>query len=404
MRKPTTRAAKGASAARERLRASPNFAQMLAFDGRPYVARDSEPYVQYWLTERYRLLLALFSGKRGATIEEAMRGYFRLVDTAPTEPARKRLAAAIADMRAAEVLIGARDDVSRYDASIVEAYLTHRPFPPDITAFIARAGAIGRESRVLDLAGGPGDLALQLARICDNVTLMELSSGFVASARVRAKQAGLRLEALQESCNRLVYMDDSFDVVTVAQALHWLDDVMMCRGVCRLLRPAGSFFVVHGAMEMPDEHPLAFLFGSRSILGEKKPVPFADELKPLRKRLALLFEALDSPDVARVDLAASGHGERVAPAGVTIFRQRRPVGVGFARAFLTPKHIAITGMAPTEFWRDVETRCARATRGQLGATAMWGVLRFQRGGAELHESIADGNGVIDIGYGGPPEG
>ena len=52
----------------ERLRASPNFVLALTMDGRPYVAQETEPYVQYWLNERYRVLLSLFSGRRGATV------------------------------------------------------------------------------------------------------------------------------------------------------------------------------------------------------------------------------------------------------------------------------------------------------------------------------------------------
>ena len=36
----------------ERLRASPSFVQALTLDGRPYVAKETEPYIQYWLSER----------------------------------------------------------------------------------------------------------------------------------------------------------------------------------------------------------------------------------------------------------------------------------------------------------------------------------------------------------------
>jgi len=102
----------------ERLRASPNFALTFTMDGRPYIARDSQPYVQYWLMERYRILLGLFSGRGGAGVEEAVAGYFRLTETAPTPAASKALAAAIRDMRGAGVLIGARHDTSRYDSRI----------------------------------------------------------------------------------------------------------------------------------------------------------------------------------------------------------------------------------------------------------------------------------------------
>ncbi len=56
----------------ERLRASPNFAVAFTMDGRPFVAKDSEPYVKYWLSERFRILLALFSGRGGASAEDAV--------------------------------------------------------------------------------------------------------------------------------------------------------------------------------------------------------------------------------------------------------------------------------------------------------------------------------------------
>jgi 2-polyprenyl-3-methyl-5-hydroxy-6-metoxy-1,4-benzoquinol methylase len=395
--------------AAERLRASPNFALTFTFDGRPYIARDSEPYIQYWLTERYRILLAMFSTRRGATLTEAMEGYFRLTRAARTKPERQRLLRAIEDMRSAGVLIGARDDVSRYDARIVKDYLTHRPFPGEISDFIIRAAPIAPASRVLDLAGGPGDLALRLARASQNVSLMELSRGFVNSARTRAKRLGLNLTALHDSCNRLVFCDDVYDVITVAQALHWLDDVMVCKGICRVLRPGGSFFVVHAAMDVDDGHPLSYLLGHKSELGEKPRRPFVDEVRPLLRRLTLLFDALDSPDVDRIDLArqsaAAGDAShpRIAPADVSLFRQRRPMGLGYARAFLTPKHIEVTGQAPAAFWKDVEARCAAAPELVTG-TVDWAVLHFRRGGAPDELPPLESSKVVEIGYDGPPEG
>src|SRR5687768_5643121 len=50
-----------------RLRVSSPFVLAFSMDGRPYVAQETEPYIQYWLTDRHRLLLAMFSGRRGAT-------------------------------------------------------------------------------------------------------------------------------------------------------------------------------------------------------------------------------------------------------------------------------------------------------------------------------------------------
>ena len=102
--------------------ASPTFALAFALDGRPYVSKEVEPYTQFWLTERDRVVLSLFSGRRGHTVAGAMAGYLRLV--APTGAAREqpRLLKAIGAMVGAGVLARPGDDLSRYDAAMAADY------------------------------------------------------------------------------------------------------------------------------------------------------------------------------------------------------------------------------------------------------------------------------------------
>ena len=64
---------------RLRLQASPQFVQALAFDGRAYVLQEAEPYAQYWLSERERVLLSLFSTRGGRTEESALQGWLRRI-------------------------------------------------------------------------------------------------------------------------------------------------------------------------------------------------------------------------------------------------------------------------------------------------------------------------------------
>jgi 2-polyprenyl-3-methyl-5-hydroxy-6-metoxy-1,4-benzoquinol methylase len=376
-----------AALARERLRASPNFVLAFSQDGKPYVAQETEPYIQYWLTQRYRILLSLFSGPTGATGEQAVQAYFRFTASTPEEAERKRLLKAMADMRQAGVLIGTKDDVSRYDARMAQDYLKHRPFPAELARFLVGEASIGPDTRVLDLAGGPGSLALQLAQVSQQVSLMDLSRGFVQAARATAAERGVPLEAIHESANRLMYSDAEYDVVTLSQAIHWLDDVAVCRGITRVLPAGGSFFVIQAAMDLADSHPLAYVFGRDSILGRKDPRPFPQQVQALARRLSLLFEALDAPDVHRHDptqhfgAEEGGPPARVVPAKVSFFRQRRPFDLGYARAFLSDEHIRPTGLTPEQFWADAEARCAAATPQQLEGHFDWAVLHFRRGGA-----------------------
>lgn len=365
---------------RERLRASPDFVLAFRQDGKPYVAQETEPYLQYWLSQRYRVLLSLFSGRRGASSAEALEAYFRLTASAPQEAERKRLLKAVADMRQAGVLVGASDGVSRHDAKMAHHGLRHRAFPQALAKFLVHQAVIGPGTRVLDLAGGPGSLALQLAQVSGRVALMELSRGFVQAARAHAARRGLRLDAIHESANRLMYVDEAYDVVTLSQAIHRLDDVRVCRGLCRVLAAGGSFFVIEAAMDIPAAHPLA------AFLGRQAPQPFAQQVQALVRRLSLLFEALDAPAVQRHDPAqrfGSAEGAalpRIVPAGVSFFRQRRPFDLDYARAFLSPAHIRAKGRGAGEFWRELERRCAGASVQELEGELDWAVLQFRRGG------------------------
>ncbi len=364
-----------------RLRASPSFVLSFSMDGRPFVAQDTEPYIQYWLSERYRVLLSLFATKRGLRVDDALAAWHRLHASEPGSAEDKRLLRAIEDMRKAGVLVGTAEDTSRYDARIVADYLAHRPFPDELVRHLVREGGIQRHSRVLDMAGGPGDLACKLAAVSDVVTMTDLSRGFVAAAADRARAHGLKLNARHDSANRLSQRSESFDVITVAQALHWLDDVQVVRGVCHTLAEGGSFFVVHSAMDVPDDHPLAYLLGHDSILGKKDRVPFAAEVQPLLRRLALLFQALDARGVEHVDLRHA-HTAPAAPVGVAgaqLFAQRRPFDAGYARGFLTPRHVERTGLSEADFWRDLASRCEGQPAERFLGTHRWAVLHFKRG-------------------------
>ena len=368
-----------------RLRAAPSFVQALTMDGRAYIAKDSEPYTQYWLDDRERQLLAQFAGRHGATVDGAHAAWLRLSGKADTSAERRRVDRIVREMRAAGVLLAPGDDSSRYSSAIVADYTAHRPFPAPIAEQLIEQVPVRRDTAVLDLAGGPGDLALALARASDRVALMELSQGFLRAATRRAQAAGLPITPLHDSANRLPQQAGGYDLITVSQALHWLDDVAVCRGVCQLLQPDGSFVVIHGVMQVDDSHPLAHLLGADSILGAHPRRPFADEVRPLLQRLSLLFGALDAPDVHRVDPTHRRPGasaaQRIAAARVTLYRQPRPFGPGFARGFFTPQHIALSGLAPEAFWADLEARCAVAPPAACQGIQHWAVLHFQRGAA-----------------------
>lgn len=365
-----------------KLVASPNFALCHAADGSPFAAGEVEPYSQFWLDERERMLLALFGRKGGLTTERAIATLLSLRAARNPAAERRRIERAIADMMVAGVLHEPAAELSRYGKAMARDYLDHRPFPAAIVERIATRCGLAQQSRVLDLASGPGSLALALAERTPHVTIMELSRGFVATASDEARSRGLELEAINESCNRLPWHDGSYDLITVSQALHWLDDIAVCKGVCRVLAEGGSFMVVHAAMTVPHDHPLSWILGDHTPLGDKVAASFADGVRALFRRLALLFAALDAPAVERHDPSHAHAGrEPVRGEGISLYRQPRPMGEGFAHAFLSEAHIVSCGLDPAQVWTRIAADCGGADAKDLHGSMDWGVLQFRRGAA-----------------------
>jgi len=373
-----------------RLRASPNYALTYTADGACYVAGECEPYSQFWLNERERLAFALFGRRSGMPVAKAIDALVGLGQPANDTAERKRVARTIGAMHQAGVLIDPAAELSRYDQSMARDYLDHRPFPRAIAERIVALGRVNRTTPVLDLAAGPGNLALELARHSDRVTAMELSRGFVAAARAEASARGVKLGLVHENCNRLPQHDGRYDAITISQALHWLDDVAVAKGVSRCLDRDGSFFVVHGALSLPHIHPLSYVLGRKTPLGDKGDQTIAQEAGAVFSRVQLLFAALDTPDVARHD---PHHAERgrapIGGAGISLFSERRRIDAGFARAFLSDSHIAAMGMEREQFWSDLEARCAAAEEADLTGTQEFALLHFRRGADQLDLSTIE---------------
>lgn len=357
-----------------KLTSSPNFVLSVTAGGEAYTIREVEPYTQFWLTDTERLLFALFAAPGGLDEPAAIEALVRLEAPADPDALRAEARAAIAEMRSAGVLLAPTDDLSRYDRSIARHYRTHRPFPQAVAARIGQHAGIGEGTRVLDLGSGPGSLALELAGQGAAVTIMELSAAFIEIAQAEAKRRGVTLTTIHESCNRLPQHDAQYDTITVSQAIHWFDEAALVRGVCRTLADHGHFFVVHGALDLPPDHPLAYILGNRTPLGDKAPGPFAEQVRPMLARLGHLFAGLDP---------RAGQAGAIEPAGIELFRQPRVIDEGFARAFLSDRHIAGLGVPRDQFWREIAQRCADADPARLVGEQHWALLHFARDGGDF---------------------
>ena len=77
------------------------------------------------------------------------------------------------------------------------------------------------------------------------------------------------------------------------------------------------------------------------------------------------------------------------------------MAAGFARAFLTPRHIEATGQKSAAFWAELEARCASASAGPLIGTQDWAVLEFRRGGDRMDPQSLESVEPTEIGCDAP---
>lgn len=145
--------------------------------------------------------------------------------------------------------------------------------------------AVGPDSRVLDVATGTGDLAIEAAsRGCD-VTGSDFSEGMLARARAKATDqrrsgagprslpAGARIRFEQGDALALSYADDSFDAATVGFGARNFSDLEQgLREMARVVRPGGRVVVLE--ITTPQRPPLSTFFS----LWFDRIIPFVGRL------------------------------------------------------------------------------------------------------------------------------
>ena len=109
--------------------------------------------------------------------------------------------------------------------------------------FVARVKPRPGE-RILDMAGGTGDIAFRLARRGALVTVSDINPDMLAVGQDRA--AAKKIEGLswqQENAEKLSFADDSFDAYTIAFGIRNVTDIPSAlRDAHRVLKRGGRFY------------------------------------------------------------------------------------------------------------------------------------------------------------------
>ncbi|MFA5627211.1 MAG: bifunctional demethylmenaquinone methyltransferase/2-methoxy-6-polyprenyl-1,4-benzoquinol methylase UbiE [Thiohalomonadaceae bacterium] len=136
---------------------------------------------------------------------------------------------------------------SKYDVmNDVMSFGVHRLWK----RFTIELSGVRAGQRVLDLAGGTGDLAMRFARIVGpsgQVVLADINASMLEVGRKRLVDAGVvgNVEYAQVNAESLPFPDDHFDLITIAFGLRNVTDKdKALASMYRVLRPGGRLLVL----------------------------------------------------------------------------------------------------------------------------------------------------------------
>ncbi|MEU7859066.1 class I SAM-dependent methyltransferase [Nonomuraea sp. NPDC049141] len=136
--------------------------------------------------------------------------------------------------------IGMEGTIARWYASNTGKDLSR--FAEQTRVVVARAPA---GADLLEVAPGPGYLAIELARTGDyTVTGLDVSTSFVQIARQKAAEAGVQVDFRHGNVSAMPFEDASFDFIVCCAAFkNFSDPVGALREMHRVLRPGGRAYI-----------------------------------------------------------------------------------------------------------------------------------------------------------------
>jgi len=168
------------------------------------------------------------------------------------------------------------------------------------------AGHLRPQSRVLEVAPGPGYLAIALARLGPyRITGVDISESFVRIAAENAARAGVDVEFRHGNAAAIPYPADSFDFIVCRAAFkNFSDPVGALSDMHRVLRGGGEALIIDMRNDASNEAIDAAVGGMK--LGHMNALITRAIFKySLRKR------AYSKTDVLRMAAATPFHGAEI---------------------------------------------------------------------------------------------
>lgn len=144
-----------------------------------------------------------------------------------------------------------------------DKYAQYRPtYPAEVYEFIL--ANVPRTETVWDCGTGTGQVAMNLSQYFDQVYASDIHFEQIAQA---PKQDNIFYAA--HPVEHCIYNDNSFDLITVAQAIHWFDFQSFYYHVNRVLKSDGLFVVLgYGLLRISEEIDTIIDSFYQNVIGE----------------------------------------------------------------------------------------------------------------------------------------
>jgi len=142
-------------------------------------------------------------------------------------------------------------------AGAAEAYARYRPpYPPELLVDLLHRAGVRPGGALLDLATGPGRVALDLAPSFASVIAVDIEPDMIAVARRRGRQLGIdNISWRVGRAEELSFSPESFDLVTVGEAFHRLEQARVAEATFRWLRPGACLATLGSNDRMMGDTP-----------------------------------------------------------------------------------------------------------------------------------------------------
>jgi ubiquinone/menaquinone biosynthesis C-methylase UbiE len=137
--------------------------------------------------------------------------------------------------------IGMEGAIAKWYAGLTKKWLD------DFKALARRIAAeLAPGSKVLEVAPGPGYLAIELAKSGKyQVTGLDISQTFVEIARANAAKANVQVEFRRGNASRMPFEDATFDFLVCSAAFkNFTQPVQALREMYRVLKPSGQALII----------------------------------------------------------------------------------------------------------------------------------------------------------------